>query len=145
MNDFKGWHFEGQIILWAVRWYCRNEVSHRELEEMREERGIAVDHTAISRWRQRYAPLSEKRLRWLAPATLDLLARGRDLRDGARPLVAPVPCCGQAWRHHRRPRVANPKAKVTKRFLRKALRGPRANRFALLALRQSLRRSLHHR
>jgi transposase-like protein len=64
MNDFKGRHFEGQIILWAVRWFCKYGVSHRELEEMLEERGVAVDHTTIYRWTQRYAPLIEKRLRW---------------------------------------------------------------------------------
>ena len=23
MSDFKGRHFEGEIVLWAVRWYCR--------------------------------------------------------------------------------------------------------------------------
>ena len=23
MNDFKGRHFEGEIVLWAVRWYCQ--------------------------------------------------------------------------------------------------------------------------
>ena len=29
MNDFKGRHFEGEIVLWAVRWYCRYAVSYR--------------------------------------------------------------------------------------------------------------------
>ena len=23
MSDFKGRHFRGEIVLWAVRWYCR--------------------------------------------------------------------------------------------------------------------------
>ena len=23
MSDFKGRHFEGEIVLWAVRWCCR--------------------------------------------------------------------------------------------------------------------------
>ncbi|EPW4694971.1 IS6 family transposase, partial [Vibrio parahaemolyticus] len=23
MSDFKGRHFSGQVILWAVRWYCK--------------------------------------------------------------------------------------------------------------------------
>ena len=32
MNDFKGRHFDGQIILWAVRWYCKYGVSYRERE-----------------------------------------------------------------------------------------------------------------
>ena len=27
VSDFKGRHFEGEIVLWAVRWYCRYGVS----------------------------------------------------------------------------------------------------------------------
>ena len=27
MSDFKGRHFRGEIVLWAVRWYCRYEVA----------------------------------------------------------------------------------------------------------------------
>lgn len=64
MNDFKWRHFQGDVILWAVRWYCRYPVSYRDLEEMLAERGIRVDHTTIYRWVQRYAPEMEKRLRW---------------------------------------------------------------------------------
>ncbi|BBB10725.1 IS26 transposase (plasmid) [Sphingopyxis sp. EG6] len=56
MNDFKGRHFTGEVILWAVRWYCRYGISYRDLEEMLSERGIDVDHTTIYRWVQRYAP-----------------------------------------------------------------------------------------
>jgi len=47
MSDFKGRHFTGDIILWAVRWYCKYGVSYRELAEMMEERGIKVSHTVI--------------------------------------------------------------------------------------------------
>ena len=64
MDDFKGRHFTGEVILWAVRWYCRYGISYRDLEEMLAERGIDVDHTTIYRWVQRYAPEMEKRLRW---------------------------------------------------------------------------------
>src|SRR3546814_1246807 len=53
MNDFKGRHFTGEVILWAVRWYCRYGISYRDLEEMLSERGIDVDHTTIYRWVQR--------------------------------------------------------------------------------------------
>ena len=52
------------IILWAVRWYCKYGISYRELREMLAERGVNVDHTTIYRWVQRYAPEMEKRLRW---------------------------------------------------------------------------------
>src|SRR3546814_6179534 len=64
MNDFKGRHFTSEVILWAVRWYCRYGISYRDLEEMLSERGIDVDHTTIYRWVQRYAPEMAKRLRW---------------------------------------------------------------------------------
>lgn len=64
VSDFKGRHFEGEIVLWAVRWYCRYGVSYRDLEQMMGERGISVDHSTIYRWVQRYAPEMEKRLRW---------------------------------------------------------------------------------
>lgn len=64
MSDFKGRHFEGEIVLWAVRWYCRYEVSYRDLEQMMSERGVSVDHFTIYRWVQTYAPEIEKRLRW---------------------------------------------------------------------------------
>nr|MTZ06678.1 IS6 family transposase [Klebsiella pneumoniae] len=26
MNPFKGRHFQRDIILWAVRWYCKNGI-----------------------------------------------------------------------------------------------------------------------
>ena len=64
MTDFKLAPFPGDVILWAVRWYCRYPISYRDLEEMLAERGISVDHTTIYRWVQCYAPEMEKRLRW---------------------------------------------------------------------------------
>src|SRR5574344_1103641 len=69
MTDFKWRHFQGDVILWAVRWYCRYPISYRDLEEMLAERGISVDHTTIYRWVQCYAPEMEKRLRWFWAAT----------------------------------------------------------------------------
>jgi transposase, IS6 family len=53
MSVFAGRHFEGEIILWALRWYCRYGVSYRDLEQMMVERGVPVDHTTIYRWVQR--------------------------------------------------------------------------------------------
>ena len=44
MNPFKGRHFQRDIILWAVRWYCKYGISYRELQEMLAERGVNVDH-----------------------------------------------------------------------------------------------------
>ena len=64
MSDFKGRHFGGEIVLWAVRWYCRYPISYRDLETMMTERGVAVDHSTIYRWVQHFAPEMQKRLRW---------------------------------------------------------------------------------
>ena len=49
MNDFRWRHFAGDIILHCVRWYCKCGISYRDLEEMKEERGINVDHTILYR------------------------------------------------------------------------------------------------
>jgi transposase-like protein len=64
VSDFKWRHFKGEIVLWAVRWYCRYGISYRDLEQMMAERGVDVDHSTIYRWVQKYAPEIEKRLRW---------------------------------------------------------------------------------
>ena len=45
VSDFKGRHFGGEIVLWAVRWYCRYGISYRDLEQMMAERGVSVDHS----------------------------------------------------------------------------------------------------
>ena len=37
-------HFQRDIILRAVRWYCKYGISYRELQEMLAERGVNVDH-----------------------------------------------------------------------------------------------------
>jgi IS6 family transposase len=42
MNPFKGRHFQRDIILWAVRWYCKYGISYRELQEMLAERIMAI-------------------------------------------------------------------------------------------------------
>ena len=43
MIEFKGSHFERDVILWAVRWYVAYPISYRRLEEMMEEHGVEVD------------------------------------------------------------------------------------------------------
>jgi transposase-like protein len=62
-DPFKWRHFQADVILWAVRWYCKYPISYRDLEEMLAERGIQIDHTTLYRWVQRYAPEMEQRLR----------------------------------------------------------------------------------
>src|SRR3954462_2657805 len=62
-SPFKRRHFEPTIILLCVRWYCRYQLSYQDLEEMMRERGLAVDHSTIFRWVQRYAREINKRMR----------------------------------------------------------------------------------
>jgi len=62
-SSFKWRHYEPTIILLCVRWYCRFQLSYRDVEEMIEERGLDVDHSTVFRWVQRYAPEINKRVR----------------------------------------------------------------------------------
>jgi putative transposase len=63
MIEFKGSHFEREVILWAVRWYVAYPISYRQLEEMMEEHGVDVDHATLNRWVLRYVPLLERAFR----------------------------------------------------------------------------------
>jgi transposase-like protein len=58
---FKGRHFDQEIIVLCVRWYLTFKLSSRDLVQMMAERGIALAHTTILRWVQRYVPEFEKR------------------------------------------------------------------------------------
>jgi len=58
---FKGRHFDHEIIVLCVRWYLSFKLSSRDLVQMMSERGIALAHTTILRWVQRYVPEFEKR------------------------------------------------------------------------------------
>ena len=62
-SSCKWHHFEPSLILLCVRWYCRYQLSYRDLEEMMGERGLTVDHVTILRWVQSYAPEINKRIR----------------------------------------------------------------------------------
>jgi len=68
---FKWRHFEADIILCAVQRYLRYALSYRDVEELMRERGLAVDHTTIFRWVQKYAPELDKRCRPLLKASND--------------------------------------------------------------------------
>ena len=61
--EFKGSHFEQDVILWGVRWYVAYPISYRQLEEMMEERGVEVDHSTLNRWVLKYSPLLEREFR----------------------------------------------------------------------------------
>jgi len=58
---FKGRHFDQEIIILCIRWYLTFKFSSRDLVQMMSERGVALVHTTILRWVQRYVPDFEKR------------------------------------------------------------------------------------
>ncbi|CAM6599463.1 transposase [Klebsiella pneumoniae] len=39
MTDFKWRHFQGDVILWAVRWYCRYPISYESMKNL----GAAIE------------------------------------------------------------------------------------------------------
>jgi len=56
-SAFARFYFPSDIIVLAVRWYLRFNLSYRDLEELLAERGVEVDHTSVYRWVQRFTPL----------------------------------------------------------------------------------------
>ena len=122
MIDFKGSHFERDVILWGVRWYVAYPMSYRQLEEMMEERGVEVDHSTLNRWVLKYVPLLDKQFR----------DRKRQVGSSWRMDETYVKVKG-AWKYLYRavdktgatvdfPLTAKRDGKAALRFLRKAIR-----------------------
>jgi len=65
MIEFRGSHFECEVILWGVGRYVAYPISYRRLEEMMKERGVEVDHATLNRWVVKYIPLLEANVRLL--------------------------------------------------------------------------------
>jgi putative transposase len=63
MIEFKGSHFERDVILWGIRWYVAYPISYRHLEEMMDERGVEVDHSTLNRWVLKHVPLLDQEFR----------------------------------------------------------------------------------
>ena len=74
MSEFKWRQFEGEVILWAVRWYCRYGISYRDLEQRMGERGVSVGHSI--------AGFRGMRLKWRSGCAGNGVARDR--RVGGR-------------------------------------------------------------
>ena len=55
MNHFKGKQFKKDVIIVAVGYYLRYNLSYREVQELLYDRGINVCHTTIYRWVQEYS------------------------------------------------------------------------------------------
>jgi transposase-like protein len=56
-SAFAGFRFPPDIIVVAIHWYLRYNLSYRDVEELLLERGLEVDHVTIFRWVQRFTPL----------------------------------------------------------------------------------------
>jgi transposase-like protein len=57
VSAFAGFRFPSDVIVVAVRWYLRYNLSYRDVEELLVERGVEVDHVTVYRWVQRFTPL----------------------------------------------------------------------------------------
>jgi len=55
-SEFTGFRFPAEVIVVAVRWYLRYNLSYRNVEELLVERGVEVDHVTVFRWVQRFIP-----------------------------------------------------------------------------------------
>jgi putative transposase len=58
--SFKGAPFPQEIMLTCVRWYVAYPLSTRHVEELRQERGVSVDHATVNRWVIKYSPPLEE-------------------------------------------------------------------------------------
>jgi transposase-like protein len=56
-SAFAGYRFPSEVIVVAVRWYLRFNLSYRDVEELLVECGVEVDHVTVYRWVQRFTPL----------------------------------------------------------------------------------------
>ncbi len=56
-SAFTGFRFPSEVIVVAVRWYLRYNLSYRDVEELLVERGVEIDHITVYRWVQRFTPL----------------------------------------------------------------------------------------
>jgi transposase-like protein len=57
VSTLTGFRFPPEVIIVAVRWYLRFNLSYRDVEELLVERGVEVDHVTVFRWVQRFTPL----------------------------------------------------------------------------------------
>ena len=119
---FKWKHFQPEIILLNVRWYCRYALSYRDLEEMMAERGLSVDHSTINRWVLQYGPEIDQRCRPHLKPTTDSWRVDETyikVRGTWKYLYRAVDSSGQTLDFMR---SAKRDANAAKRFLKKALK-----------------------
>jgi len=63
MNTYKRHRFPPEIISYAVWLYHRFNLSHRDIEDLLAERGIAVSHESIRLWCIKFGPKYARRLK----------------------------------------------------------------------------------
>jgi transposase-like protein len=56
-SAFAGLRFMAEVIVVAVRWYLRFNLSHRDSEELLVERGVEVGHVTVYQRVRRFTPL----------------------------------------------------------------------------------------
>jgi IS6 family transposase len=59
------------VVVEAVRWYLRFNLSYRNVEELLVERGVEVDRVTVYRWVQRFTPLLAEAARFVRHAPRD--------------------------------------------------------------------------
>jgi len=62
-NLYKRYRFPPEIIQYAVWLYHRFNLSHRDIEDLLAERGIAVSYESIRLWCNKFGPQYAKRLK----------------------------------------------------------------------------------
>ncbi|WP_117672836.1 IS6 family transposase [Micromonospora sp. MW-13] len=70
-SAFAGFRFPSEVIVLAVRWYLRFNLSYRDVAELLVERGVEVDHVTVYRWVQRFIPLLADAARFTRHSTAD--------------------------------------------------------------------------
>jgi len=60
---FKRHRFSPEIILLAVRWYCRYPLSYSDVSDLLAERGIHVNRATIHRWVIKFGPVVARKTR----------------------------------------------------------------------------------
>jgi hypothetical protein len=89
-SAFTGFRLPAEVIVVAVRWYLRYNLSYRDVEELLVERGIEVDHVTVYRWVQRFTPLLADAARFArhSPVGCHYGVAGVDLGRCRRPGLA---------------------------------------------------------
>jgi IS6 family transposase len=60
-DPFKGYRFPRDVVLLAVRRYCRFPLSYRDVRDLLAERGIDANDSTIHRWVQTFGPEIRRR------------------------------------------------------------------------------------